>query len=239
MHLSDLLHQPRVAVALVALLASAVTWHAARRSCDGGAPARYLLAASMLALAGLAIVGVLAPVIAYSLTCLGLATGYLVALVREERARARRYAALTPRPPIEPVPAIWIGVALLSTVALIPYASAGSTAFAAAIVGLCALAMATIAWRIATAPTQITGDNPQLERRHERTLRTVKIGLTSIVTVGSIAVFLSFTGAPAAPFGGLGHVSGGDVFWVWDGLLVWVFGYWIARSVTVRRRAAP
>ncbi|MGH7736649.1 MAG: hypothetical protein ACREMP_02085 [Candidatus Tyrphobacter sp.] len=63
---------------------------------------------------------------------------------------------------------------------------------AAAIVAVCTFLMAGIAWRIASAPRQLFGENVRYERMRDRYSRTRKSGVTAVVAMGSIMVFTVF-----------------------------------------------
>ena len=72
-------------------------------------------------------------------------------------------ALLTLRPPIDLSPTLRISVALLSTIALVPYLLGGIAIVLALITAACAIAMAVIVFRIESARMQFIGENPRDE----------------------------------------------------------------------------
>ncbi|MDQ2680489.1 MAG: hypothetical protein M3Y21_05630 [Candidatus Eremiobacteraeota bacterium] len=182
---------------------------------------RVVAAPIALLIAVLVAFGIAAPVIAYALLCLTMTGAYLF---REERARSRRVASLAPRPAVDVVPTIWIVTAAASSILVTPYVVFAEQQVAAIVVALCALVMAAVAWRIATAPIQLAGKDIQSERLHDRVWRFRRVGITAVVAVGSIFVFTSFANAglpstlAAIPVFYLAHLAS---FVVWIGLALW------------------
>lgn len=186
-----------LAVAATALLATIV--YALRgiqnRHCDPPYALAFFVTASVAFVVALLVAGqVVSPAVGYGLLCLALAGFQLVGLLQDERARAgrRRVALLAPRPPAEVVPTVWVALAVAAALMLAPYVILDEQRVAAAIVAGCALLMAGIAWRIASAPRQLFGENVRDERMRDRCSRTRKTGLTAVVALGSIAVFMTF-----------------------------------------------
>ncbi|HVA32638.1 MAG TPA: hypothetical protein VNG31_00730 [Candidatus Baltobacteraceae bacterium] len=137
---------------------------------------------------------VVSSVIGYSMLCLALAGFQLAGLLQDEHARARqrRVALLAPRPAAEVVPTAWVALAVAAGLMLVPYVILDEQRVAAAIVMVCAFLMAGIAWRIASAPRQLFGEDVRYERKRDRYSRTRKTGVTAIVAMGSIMVFTAF-----------------------------------------------
>jgi hypothetical protein len=166
------------------------------RDCDRTwANALFALAAIALVVGPLAFFQIVPAVVGYSLLCLALVSLYLFDLIREERTRRRRVASLTPRPSAEPIPTVWVAIAAASVLMLAPYVVLNEQRGAALMVALCACMMAGIAWRIASAPVQLAGDDIQTERMCERASRTRKAGLSAVLAIGSVFVFMSFVNA--------------------------------------------
>lgn len=69
----------------------------------------------------------------------------------------------------------------------------GHDVVAAVIVGACTLSMAAIAWRLASAPLQLTGDDPAKERIEERASRALRSGMSCVLAIAIIFVFSSFS----------------------------------------------
>jgi hypothetical protein len=125
---------------------------------------------------------------------LTLAGFQLADLLQDERARAqrRRVALLAPRPTADVVPTVWVALAVAAGLMLAPYVFLGEQRVAAVIVGFCAFVMAGIAWRIASAPRQLYGEDVRYERIRDRYSRTRKAGVTAVLAMGTIMVFISF-----------------------------------------------
>jgi hypothetical protein len=206
----------------------------ARRRCASAAPARYAIAACGFVIAALVALRVLTPIIAYSILCFSLAMAYLADLIQEEHTRRRRVAVLSPRPAADRVPTVWIAITLVSTLTFVPYVLGGIQVVAALIAGGCALAMAAIAWRIASAPTQLTGEDPeedpQIEQLRDRASRARRTGLTCVVAIGSIALFVGFVNATPPAFGGLGRVTVIQILLLWA--VLWIWQTWYVRRVS-------
>lgn len=209
----------------------------ARSHGEASAPLRFTLASAAFAIAALDALGELAPVVGYSVLCLSLASFFLADLLLDERTRRRRVALLTPRPAIELVPTLWISITLLSTFALVPYLLGGVAIVPAVITAACAIAMAAIAFRIASAPTQFIGENPQDERLRDRVCRSRQTGLVCVVTVGMFFAFVTFANETSSTLGELGRVISVATTIVWVGLAVWQF--WYVRSLSNSARACP
>ena len=152
---------------------------------------RFVVAPVALVIAVLVGLGIVQPAVAYGLVALAGVSAFLFNQLQEEHARRRRVASLVPRAATEIVPAVWILSAAASALLLTPYVVLGEQRAAALMVGICALAMAAIAWRIASAPAQLAGGDIRSERMRDRAMRSRRTGLTAIVAVGSVFVFLS------------------------------------------------
>ncbi len=223
----------RIAISAVAALAGVTYLVAAVRvgRCGGAsAPARYLVAAFAFAIAALVARNVLAPIVAYSITCVALVAVFLADLLRDERARRRRIALLAPRPAAERVPAVWITISLLSALPLVPYVLGGIAVAPALIAIACVIAMTAIAWRVASAPTQLTSGDPRSERLRDRADRARHTGLTCVLAIGSVALFVSFVNATPPAVGGLGRVTDVEMLLIWAGM--WIWQAWYVRHLT-------
>jgi hypothetical protein len=135
---------------------------------------------------------------AYGVLCLSLVGVHAADLVAEERALRRRTALLGRSRRIDPILRVWIAVAVASSALLVPYLLGPSNRVAAAVVAVCVLAMAFIAWRIAAAPPLLLGDDLDAEAAADRVLRVTRTGLTCTIAVGSVFVFSSFIGGSFA-----------------------------------------
>jgi hypothetical protein len=206
-----------------------------RRHGEASVAARFVTAALGFASAPLVALNVVSPIVAYSILCFSIAAVFLADLVREERALRRRIALLSPRPAIEGVPTVWMTITLFSTLTFIPYILGGIDAIAALISLACAIAMLAIAWHIATASSQLTSEDPHAEHTSERASRARKIGLTCVVTIGTIFCFVSFAHAQPPFAWGLGRITFLDLIVLWVGLWIWQALY--ARRISRSGRA--
>ena len=214
------------AVGVWAVLTNLVLGARAAR-CDGAsALPRFVVAADALVIALLVFLGVVAPVVGYGMLCVVLVAGLLFDLMREERARRRRVASLAPRPAAEAVPAVWVAIAVASVLMLVPYAMLKEQRAGAVMVGICALVMAGIAWRIASAPVQLRGDDVQSERLRDRASRSLRAGMSAVLAIGSIFVFLSFVNASLPTVPPLQRMLPLVSFVTWAALWAWVMLYW-------------
>jgi len=186
-----------LAIAAVAFLASIVygILGIRNRHCDPAyARAFFVTALVAFVIALLVVSQVVSSVVGYSLLCLTLAGFQLADLLQDEHAwgRQHRIALLAPRPAAEVVPTVWVALALAAGLMLTPYVVLNEQRVAAAIVTVCAFLMAGIAWRIASAPRRLFGEDVGYERMRDRYSRTRKTGLTAITAMGSIWVFITF-----------------------------------------------
>jgi hypothetical protein len=196
------MHQPtpydqNLAVAAVALLAAIAYGILGfrNRQCDPPYAHTFFATASVaFVITALVLLQTVSPVVGYSLLCLALAGFQLAHLLQDERARAqrRRVALLAPRPAADAVPTVWVALAVATGLMLAPYVFLDERRVAAVIVATCAFVTAGIAWRIATAPRQLFGEDLRYERVRDRYSRTRRAGVTAVVAMGTIMVFISF-----------------------------------------------
>ena len=228
--------EERIAVSAIALLAAAVYGLAGARtsSCSAqSAPARYTVAAVALALLPLCWIGPVPPVASYGVLCMALASVYVVDTLKQERARRRRVASLEPRPPADALPIVWIATAAASAFMLAPYVVLGEEPVAASFVALCALATAAFAWRVATAPEQLAGNDVRAERKADRALRGMRAGVASVLAIGSIMVFMSFENSSLPSVLPLQRtlLSVAQTIWVSFGISIVLWWRWCTRGL--------
>lgn len=188
---------PSLPVAVVGFLAAIVyaIFAIRNRHCDPPyARASFVTASVAFFIALFVLLQLVSPVIGYSFLCLALAGFQLADLLQDEHARARkrRIALLAPRSVAEVVPTIWVALAVGAGLMLTPYVVLDKQRVAAVIVAICAFIMAGIAWRIASAPRQLFGEDVRYERVRDRYSRTRKAGLTAVIAMGSIMAFTVF-----------------------------------------------
>jgi hypothetical protein len=215
------------AVASLVIICNVVLGVRERRGDAASALSRFVVAFIALVIGVLVVLHVALPVVGYGLLCLLLVSYQLFDQLQDEHARRRRVASLTPRPAAEAVPTIWVAVAAASVLLLAPYVTLGEQRAAALIVGICALVMAGIAWRIASAPVQLKGADIRSERMRDRASRFRKAGLSAVVAIGSIFVFIGFVNADLAVVTPLQRILLNVSFATWIGLLAWVMLYWL------------
>ncbi|MGD1065944.1 MAG: hypothetical protein ABR975_03945 [Vulcanimicrobiaceae bacterium] len=196
------------------------------RRCDADAARiRFIVVSVSLVIAALILTRVLSSVVGYAMLCLALVGSQLVNLLREEHAHRRRVASLIPRPAADAVPTVWVAIAVASVMMLAPYVILGEERVAALLVGLCAIAMAGIAWRIASGPVQLHGDNIRYERMHDRALRSRKAGLSAVIAIGAIYAFICFVNVGLSAVLPLQRLLVPVAFVTWAGLAAWVWLY--------------
>ncbi len=152
----------------------------------------FFAVVASLIIGALVLLHVASAVVGYAVLCLALAIFQLFDLLQDEQVRRRRAASLVPRPAAEAVPTVWVAVAAASVLILAPYVILGEQRGAALMVGTCALIIAGIAWRVASGPVQLRGENIRDERMRDRASRTRKAGVPAVIAIGSIFVFISF-----------------------------------------------
>lgn len=101
----------------------------------------------------------------------------------------------------------------------------GEQRAAALMVGICALVIALIAWRIASAPVHLAGEDIQAERMRDRALRTRRAGNTAVLAVGSIFVFITFVNAELPVVLPVQLIFNLTSLVVWAALLAWKAWY--------------
>lgn len=188
----------------------------------------YVTAGVFFAIGCAILARVFSPAVAYGVLCLAASARLAAGLVAEERARARgRRAALLQRTPrIDPVLLVWIAFAALSTLELVPSILVPEQRVAASFVAVSCLTMVFLAWRIATAPTLLSGDDVEAELVVDRTRRIRRTGLVAMVTVGC-AFFYLVVGADATRGLSLAGVA------VWAVLGIWLMIYLRVTSRTL------
>jgi hypothetical protein len=228
---ADTMHLPSLStgVSALAVLGAIINAVLGLRSghCDAASAfSRFVVASVALVIAVLAVVRVASPAVAYGMLCVAFVSSYLFDQFREERVRRRRVASLTPRPEAEAVPTVWVAIAVASVLMLAPYVILGEQRAAALMVGICALVIAGIAWRIASAPVQLTGADIRSERMRDRASRILRTGVSATVAIGSVFFFISFVNSSLAAVLPLQGILRNVSFVAWSGLMAWVMLYW-------------
>ncbi len=153
---------------------------------------RLAVALVEILIAGLVFAHLVSPGIAYAVLCLSLVANYIVDLISEERARRRRAAILQRSRGVDPALMTWIVIAAASPLLLFQYFLAAPNRIAAIVVACCVVAMAAIAWRIASALPILLGDDLVAEQRVDQATRTDRTGYICVLAIGVVFVFACF-----------------------------------------------
>jgi hypothetical protein len=179
----------------------------------------YAVACVAFGTAGASAAHIFSPTVAYALLCLALACRAVAYLLIEERERGRgRRAALLQRAPrVDPVLLTWIALGAASTLLLLPALLVATTRVSAVAVAVCCVAMILVAWRIATAPRLLSGDDVEAEVLLDRKRRIRRTGLVCIIAVGCASFYAAVAEGPLNLYA-VGYV-------VWIALIVWLVVY--------------
>ncbi len=160
---------------------------------------RYVLAGALFGAACALLANAVPPTVAYAILCLVLAARCVIDQIAEERATRRRSAVLGRSRRVDPVLLVWMGLAAVSTLFLLPWVLDQADRVAAIVVTGCAATMVAVAWRIATAPPLLLGDDLEAEQIVDRETRTTRTGMACFFAVAASAVFLGFNASSVAP----------------------------------------
>jgi hypothetical protein len=129
--------------------------------------------------------------VAYGFFCRAAACRPAAGLLIEEqeRERGRRAALLQRAPRVDPVLLVWIALGALSMVVFVPSMLVAEQRFAASIVAISVALMIFLAWRIATAPTLLTGDDVEAELVVDRTRRIRRTGSIAMVAIAAASFY--------------------------------------------------
>jgi hypothetical protein len=142
----------------------------------------------------LALIGALVPIppiVLYAVFCLGF-PGFLgVAYLQLRNRQTKRVAQIDVRTAFTVLPTYWYGVAVVA--ALLPTVDLRSATLRipAAIVIFCAFALIVTAWRLATMPALLSGDDVPVERFVDDRLRFIRTATTLIFAPGVVFVYFS------------------------------------------------
>jgi hypothetical protein len=188
---------------------------------------RYVVSGVGLGTALAVWTSVLSPATGYAIMCLSLAIRALGDLVAEERAPRRRSALIGRSRRVDVILLIWIAVAAASALSLLPYVLEVRDRVAAILVAACVAAMLVVAWRIASAPPLLAGDDLDAEQIVDRETRAIRTGNACFLAIAAVAAFNGFTG-PA-------DVSSSNTFhWSVLAMLILAFGIFAWRSLYAR-----
>lgn len=182
--------------------------------------ARYIVAGVGFSTAGALVAHAVPPAVAYAILCLALAGRVVADQISEERAPGRRSALLRRSRRVDPVLLTWIGLAAASPLLLIPWIQDERDRAVAIVVVACVAAMVLVAWRIASAPPLLFGNDLEAEQVVDSETRAIRTGNTCIVTFAPVIFFIGFVGGSSSS----AHNSSGlflALLMLWAGLFVW------------------
>ena len=156
--------------------------------------ARYAVAGLGFAMAGALLAGVVPAAVAYALLCLALVGRCIADQIAEERAPRRRSTVLGRSRRLDPVLMVWIVLAVGSSLSVVPYVLGGPDRTTALVVAACVVVMAIVAWRIASAPPLLSGDDLEAEQIVDRETRALRTGNTCVVMVATSSTFIGLEG---------------------------------------------
>jgi hypothetical protein len=155
---------------------------------------RYIVSAVGFLTAGAVLAHILAPAVAYAIVCLALVGRCVADQIAEERAPRRRTAVIGRSRAVDPTLVTWIALTAASTLALIPWLVDHTYRIAAILVAICVLTMVAVAWRVASAPPLLFGNDLEAEQVVDRETRALRTGNSCILTVATVLAFVAFLG---------------------------------------------
>jgi len=156
--------------------------------------ARYAVSALGFVMAGALLAHLVTPAVAYALLCLAMVGRCVADQIVEERVPRRRSAMLGRSRSIDPVLLIWIVLTAASAFELTPWLLEPAYRIAAVIVAVCVLIMVVVAWRIASAPPLLFGNDLAAEQVVDRETRTLRTGNACFLAIATVAIFDAFVG---------------------------------------------
>ena len=128
----------------------------------------------------------------YALLCVCIAGSFGIAYLSLRSATKRRSAVLRQRPAAAPT---WVFLAaVVSALSLLAYADTIQMAVAAGFVALSCVFTLFLAWRVATMPALLTGEDSVVELFVDERLRRIRTGAVLTFAVVPQFVYASFSG---------------------------------------------
>lgn len=192
--------------------------------------ARYVASAAGFGMAVALLAHFVTPAVGYAILCLALAGRCVADQIAEERTPRRRSALIGRSRSIDPVLVTWIALAGATALVLIPWLLEQQYRIAAVIVAVCVLMMVVVAWRIASAPPLLFGNDLEAEQVVDRETRALRTGNTCVLTIGTVAIFNAFVG------GQQGFIDHRFLVWglqfLWVALLAWrsIYARYLTRT---------
>jgi hypothetical protein len=158
---------------------------------------RYVVAGVSLVTACLLLAHVVPPTVAYAVLCLAWASRSVADQISEERAPRRRAVLLGRSRRVDPVLAIWIGLAAVYSLLLVRWIADEAYRGAAILVAVCVVTMVVVSWRIVTAPPLLFGNDIEAEQIVDRETRAIRAGNTCFFAIAAVLFFLLVIGVPS------------------------------------------
>lgn len=156
--------------------------------------ARYIVSGVGFVMMGGVLANFITPAVAYAFLCLAMAGRSLADQIVEEQTPRRRSALIGRSRSIDPVLVIWIALTAVSSLFVIPWFFDGVYRLAAVTVMVCVLTMVVVAWRIASAPPLLFGQDVEAEQVVDRETRVLRTGNACFLTVIAVMLFIAFMG---------------------------------------------
>ena len=132
------------------------------------------------------------PQVWYAVLCLTISGTFGIVLLRLRTALTKRAAQLAPRRVGAP---LWVFIlALISAVSLLAFTEDRALMLAAVLVMISCIVTTAIAWRVATMPALLTGEDPDVEAFVDDRLRRTRTLMILIYAVVPQFVFASYSG---------------------------------------------
>jgi uncharacterized membrane protein YqjE len=160
---------------------------------------RYIVAGVCFGTACTLLVRAIPPIVGYAIVCLAYVAQIVQAQIAEERAPRRRSVLLGRSRRVNSVLATWIGLAAVYSLLLIPWVLDDAYRGVAILVGACVVTMLVVAWRIATSPPLLFGNDLEAEQVVDRETRAIRTGKTCFFAIVTVFVFIGFAYGPSIP----------------------------------------
>ena len=156
--------------------------------------ARYVASAVGFGMAGLLLMHLVTPAVAYAILCLAIAGRSVADQIVEEQTPRRRSALIGRSRSVDPVLMAWITATAATAFVLVPWLLDQPYRFAAVVVAVCVAMMVVVAWRIASASPLLFGDDLEAEAAVDRETRAVRTGNACFLSMAAVTIFVAFVG---------------------------------------------
>jgi len=173
------------------------------------------------------------PALWYAAAFLTLSVGMAAAFLHVRLAATKRIALLESRSATEVVPWYWFAAATVVALGAVAWSELREPGWPAPLVCAAALASAWLAWRIATAPALLTGDDVPAERFVDEHLRFGRATAVLLFAFVEVFVFVMFD------IGRSGTFRGSEVI-AWTTAFAWLaFSAWTIAAKLRPQRFVP